>query len=84
MGWTLQRVTVFDWEWEVFNSAYGWMGGLSGSRNEAIIEMCIAESNLFEEPYTPATIRTMRANPDAWVQAHQHEVNSVLRDEQHA
>lgn len=84
MAWTLERLTVFDWEWSVANSAYGASGGVAGSRNAAIIEMVIAEAELFEEPYTAGTKQKMRADPDAWVQRHKHEVMSVLQDERHA
>lgn len=73
MAWSLEEQPDGRWKWSVMQSAYGAAGGVRDTRDEAVVDMVIAEHSIMEQPLPPTVCEVMRADPSRFAKDYDHE-----------
>lgn len=64
MAWELKPMADGKWEYFFFNSAYGAAGGIADTLAEAKVRLAIVQADVMENPYPPAVVEVMLADPE--------------------
>ena len=64
--WNIKKLKNGKFEYECFQSSYGYVFGQADTLNEAKVRLALAEADLLETPYPPAVAEEMLSNPDKY------------------